>query len=180
MRIFLVFSFFCLCCNGYANEISLGYLEPWIKVKKVKKRDFTKRLQLINKIKGVHAPKTLQDGKKSKLGGTGGLSGIVVNKDNLQIEIWDSGIEDGDIVDIFLNENKVLSNFKILKKHTILHVNLKDRNNVITIVAISEGTHRPNTAAMSISGLVQGKAKQTWGLTVGQKASLPITQMERE
>lgn len=180
MRIFIFLLILVFFQHTYGTDLTTGYIEPWIKVNKVIRIPFKEKLKLINKIKGTHAPKTLIDGKKSKLGGTGGLTGIVVNSDNLEIKIWDSGIEDGDIVDIFLNEKKVLSNFKILKKETILKMNLEYRNNIITIVAVSEGTHRPNTAAMSISSLVQGKKKQHWGLKVGQKASLPIIQMERE
>jgi hypothetical protein len=63
----------------------------------------------------------------------------------ITIEIFDSGKEDGDEINLYIGSKIILRNYKVTNKKKIIKVDLESDNNVFTIEAINEGTIAPNT-----------------------------------
>jgi len=64
------------------------------------------------------------------------------------IQVWDGGVIDGDVITILLNGKEVLTNYTLTKTKKQLFLTLTEKINTITIVAGDEGTAPPNTAQM--------------------------------
>lgn len=65
---------------------------------------------------------------------------------NISLEIWDDGVEDNDLISIFVNDSLVQSNFRITKKKQIINLQLKPNAfNSLRIKAENEGEFTPNT-----------------------------------
>lgn len=84
---------------------------------------------------------------------TEGKEGVYEWNSNFVIlKIWDGSQEDGDRVNIYLNQQLVLSNYTLLNKEKELRLELKGNEvQTITIEALNEGAQPPNTANISIS-----------------------------
>jgi hypothetical protein len=67
--------------------------------------------------------------------------------DSLVLELWDGGKEDGDRISLWINDVKLLDNYKINKEIRRLAIKLNERKStIIKIKAESEGNEPPNTA----------------------------------
>jgi hypothetical protein len=77
---------------------------------------------------------------------------ITVNSHKIRVTIWDDGIEDGDIVSVFVNEEKVLNKIALKKKARIFDFTLPkgEREHYFTIYSDSFGKLEPNTATLRI------------------------------
>lgn len=75
---------------------------------------------------------------------------IFTKFNNLELEIWDSKIEDGDVINVYNNDKLILSNFVIVNKKKKITVNLENGNNVFRIIAVNEGEIKPNTAMIQL------------------------------
>jgi hypothetical protein len=64
----------------------------------------------------------------------------------IHVWIWDGGIEDGDSLALFHNNNKIGADFLILNSEKKLSIKLVKGDNVISIRSINEGAHPPNSA----------------------------------
>jgi hypothetical protein len=73
------------------------------------------------------------------------------HSDKCLIEIWDGGLVDGDIVTIRLNGKDVLADFSLTAEKKQLWVELTQKINTISVLAVSEGTAPPNTAQIAVT-----------------------------
>ena len=82
---------------------------------------------------------------------------------------------DGDIVDIYLNDELVISNVYLRGDFQRLHIPLKIGFNKIEIKALNQGLYGPNTAEFRvIDDQNQTLINQTWALLTGYKARFVI------
>lgn len=77
---------------------------------------------------------------------------ITVKNKSIKIGIFDNSEEDGDILNLFFNGNKILSNYEILNEPNIkyLNITLENGNNWIGIEPISEGSVGSCSATVTI------------------------------
>lgn len=82
---------------------------------------------------------------------------------------------DGDLVDIYLNDELVISNVYLRGDYQRLHIPLKVGFNKIEIKALNQGLYGPNTAEFRvIDDNNQVLINQTWALLTGYKARFVI------
>ena len=75
---------------------------------------------------------------------------VFINSETVVLEIWDPKSEDGDIVDLFVNDKLILKNYVILNQKKKISIKLDQPNNVFKINAINEGERLWNTAEIQI------------------------------
>jgi hypothetical protein len=89
--------------------------------------------------------------------------------DSCVLDIWDSGVIDGDVVSVLFNGQNILSNYTLAKEKMQLRLRLIKGANTITIVAEDEGNNPPNTAEMLLTD-VEARYKITAFNKKGEKA----------
>ena len=99
----------------------------------------------------------------------GGLQDVTVDSRSLRLKIWDHGSEDGDVVSIYLNGNKVAGPGKITKKGAVVSLNLRSGSNELVVYAHNEGDTSPNTASIQLTNVVQGPSSQSYSLKKNEK-----------
>lgn len=75
---------------------------------------------------------------------------VEVQKPNIRIKVWDSGVVDGDIVTLFLNGKKILEKYRVAKAKYAIPVTLAADNNFLILHAEALGDIPPNTIAVSV------------------------------
>ena len=77
---------------------------------------------------------------------------VRVNTNVIKVSIWDDGIEDGDIVSVYVNDEKVLNKISLRKKARIFNFTFpKDEKELyFTLFSDSFGEIEPNTATVKI------------------------------
>ena len=104
-----------------------------------------------------------------------GLKDVTVSQQNITISVRDNAAIDGDRVDLFLNGEKILSNYTLTSSAYGVNVKLKSGENQVTVVALNEGDSSPNTVEVSISHVTKGDSVQvSQGLKTGQSASFMV------
>jgi hypothetical protein len=98
---------------------------------------------------------------------------VFVKSDKIQLEVWDSKVEDGDIIDLFQNGKRILNNYTVLNKKLVLNIKLESEKNVFRIEAISEGEMKPNTAMIQLIDDDRTYELST-NLKKGEKTSITI------
>lgn len=94
------------------------------------------------KVETENKPKEITHGKDAE---------IAWRSDKIILHIWDDNKVDGDKVTILYNGKEVLSNFTITSSPKILEFETGGSElNIITIIAMSEGTEPPNTAMIKL------------------------------
>lgn len=78
------------------------------------------------------------------------ISSIEVNDEIIYVEVWDHNKIDDDTISLFLNDEKVLENFRISGKKTKFPITLKPGFNRLRLHAENLGSIPPNTAALRI------------------------------
>ena len=91
----------------------------------------------------------LKTGEVNKLNARNSFTVSVAAKE-VELDISDPNLEDGDVIDIFLNGKEILKNYKVLKAVKTIKVPLSTNENIITVVAVSEGTSTPTTAKVVV------------------------------
>lgn len=102
------------------------------------------------------------------------LADVDVNSGSVSIYVWDYSLVDGDRVDVYVNDVKVLSNISLTASYQGKTVALKNGRNLVKIAALNEGSSSPNTAAIYISNVTRGPSSQSWSLHTGGQATLSI------
>ncbi|MBC8875720.1 MAG: hypothetical protein H8E44_40350 [Planctomycetes bacterium] len=102
------------------------------------------------------------------------LKDVTVNRHQVVVQMWDHAKEDGDIVDLYLN-GQYLRRIRLANAPTSLTLNLVAGRHRFEVHALNEGTDKPNTASISISGVVQGEPQQSWRMSTGQRTRMMIT-----
>jgi hypothetical protein len=75
---------------------------------------------------------------------------IFTTSDNLTVEIWDNGQEDGDVITVYRGEVPILTDYRVTNVKKKIPVTVK-ANEKFRIVAINEGTVAPNTSVIKVS-----------------------------
>lgn len=108
------------------------------------------------KPKPVPPPPPLAE-KQTKPAAIGGREVVVkesmqVKTRTIKLKIWDSQVEDGDIISVFVNEKKVIDNLYLRTKPQEFDIELPPgKEHYITIFAEDFGKAYPNTARMQIT-----------------------------
>lgn len=71
---------------------------------------------------------------------------VFTKDDTITIEIKDSGVEDGDIINLLVNGKVILSNYTVKIAPKVVKIPLEQSETNITIEALNEGDSPPNTA----------------------------------
>jgi hypothetical protein len=103
-----------------------------------------------------------------------GLSNVTVNTSPIYVKVWDHSKQDGDIVQVFLN-GRFLRQVSLVKGGTTITLPLQYGQHRLEVLAMNQGSEGPNTASLSITGVVKGKPRQSWRLKTGQRAGMWIT-----
>jgi len=94
------------------------------------------------------------------------------NSEKIFLKIWDRGIEDGDMINLYHNNQLILKNYLVTKAPKRIEVILQPNSNVFRIEAINEGTDAPNTAMMELEG--DKKLEFQSNLKKGETTSITI------
>lgn len=73
-----------------------------------------------------------------------------INKDSIDIAIWDDNRADGDIITLLYNGEVLIKEYTLRKQPRRFRVKLKSGKNIITLIAHNLGEIPPNTAAVKI------------------------------
>ena len=114
-------------------------------------------------------------GGKSGGGAPGkALGKITVSERKIILEAWDNAAEDGDRVDISLNDNPPLKNFSLTNAKKRLNLILKSGENNINVKALNEGSDPPNTAAFRVICNGRMVIEHFWNLKTGEVGNLKV------
>lgn len=102
------------------------------------------------------------------------LQDVVVNQDSIKISIADHMISDSDKIDLYIDEELILKDFKITKSKHTLPIKLSKQITKITLVAKTTGWLPMNTASIHVTDTIQGKPTQNWQLGLNQFESFKI------
>lgn len=70
--------------------------------------------------------------------------------DSITINIWDTNQQDGDKVNLILNNKIILNDFYTKKDKKQIHLKLKKGMNILNLTAINEGKSPPNTSSIEL------------------------------
>lgn len=126
------------------------------------------------KIKKPAPPKptttaTAPSTKPSTIGGRTVEVGEEVRVKNrkIKLKLWDSQVEDGDVISVFVNDKKVIDHLYLKLKPREFEIELPaGKEHYITVYADDFGKAEPNTAMVSI---FDGVKEQTINLVAGRK-----------
>lgn len=106
-----------------------------------------------------------------------GLQDVTVSSRTITLRIWDHSAEDGDMIDLYLNNGKIWSG-TIMNAGVTLNLSLNPGRNMITVRALNGGTlppdHPVNSAAISITNVVKGPSQQQYLLEPGASGGFLI------
>ncbi len=104
-----------------------------------------------------------------------GLKDVDVDRRDITISVRDHASIDGDRIDLFVNGQKVLSNYTLTSSPYGVPVKLRSGDNEVTVTALNEGSSSPNTVEVSVSNVVRGSSVQvSTGLLTGQSEIFTI------
>ena len=75
---------------------------------------------------------------------------VFTKYDEMVIEIWDSKVEDGDVINLYNNDNLILKDYTLVNKKKKISVNVERGNNVFRIEAVNQGDLQLNTASIQL------------------------------
>jgi len=133
------------CASGKVILMERTKLEK--KIEKIKKKVEKKYNEKYQDTSLVKRTEILKDGDDFTINWEG-------NK--LRLFIWDANMEDGDRIQIKINENIILDNFETTNKRKKIKFKLAEGENIIKIKATNLGTSPPNTSRIE---LVDNKTK---------------------
>ena len=102
------------------------------------------------------------------------LTDVTVDRQDVTITVWDHGMEDGDIINIYLNGNVLKSKLLLTNKKQSFKVKLTGGQNRFEVEAVNEGSSPPNTATVEISNVTKGKPSQVYERKSGQRTSMNL------
>ncbi len=120
----------------------------------------------------AETPKTVQpseiEGRKTVVNKT-----LAVKNRRINLKVWDSSVEDGDMISIYINGKKKFSNITLTTKPQEFLIDLETGENFITAHVESFGKREPNTAAISVN---DGKKEQrlTLNATRNQEETMKV------
>tara|TARA_B100000925_G_scaffold275932_1_gene242605 strand:- start:199 stop:732 length:534 start_codon:yes stop_codon:yes gene_type:complete len=111
------------------------------KIKKILKKIENNNINNRLKVKKIIATKNIQTQDTVK---------IEWESDSIKINIWDSNLEDGDKINLKLNDKTILNNFVTNKNKKTINLKLKKGKNFLNLVAVNEGLSPPNTSKIEL------------------------------
>lgn len=119
---------------------------------------------LVNKVnKKIQKSKKIDAKTKEKSNPIKILDSLKINKlskdqnlnvfwesNTVELDIWDNGQEDGDIINVFHNNKLILTSYTVTNKKKTINITLLGKNDTFKIVAINEGKIKPNTAKLEL------------------------------
>ncbi len=108
----------------------------------VKKKQPEKPKEVIAKIA---PPPTIIGGRDVKVTQT-----MVLKSYDFVVSVWDSQVEDGDIISLYLNDKKIISNIRLTKKPQEFLIKLDGSEGYLTVYAEDFGKAEPNTATLLV------------------------------
>jgi hypothetical protein len=98
---------------------------------------------------------------------------LSVKNRRINLKVWDSSVEDGDIISIYINGKKKYANIVLTTKPQEFLLDLESGENFITAHVESFGKREPNTAAISVN---DGKKEQklTLNATRNQEETMKV------
>lgn len=103
---------------------------------------------------------------------------IFMNSTKIQFEIWDNGLQDGDMIHVYHNGKIILNNYKVTLKKKILDVQLTDEKNEFIIEALNQGSKGKNTAMVKVIG--DKSVDFQTNLNTGEKTKVTILKQNFE
>jgi hypothetical protein len=98
----------------------------------------------------------------------------VYTKDSkVSFEVRDLGVEDGDMINVYVNKKLVLENYIVKNKPKIIEIEIGEGVTSIEVEALNEGEAAPNTADLIIKDS-KNELKTLTKLKNGQKTSIFI------
>ncbi len=92
---------------------------------------------------------------------------VKVKGRKIKIKVWDSQVQDGDIISIYLDEKKVIDRIYLLLKPQEFEIDLPPgKEHYLTVFADDFGKAEPNTAMVLIN---DGQREQTIDLVAGRR-----------
>lgn len=91
----------------------------------------------------------------------------------INLELYDGGQEDGDVISIMVNDKLVLDNFMVTKQMKILTIELENDKTSIVLIAKNVGTISTNTAVIEINDS-EHNIKALTNLKVGETTQIDI------
>jgi hypothetical protein len=153
------------CATGSIKLVSTKFVEKRIKkiykkIKKIKKVD--------SLVKDEIKPENyLRKFSETKIN-SGETVSVFIYTSKMKMEIWDYGIEDGDIITILNNGIPILENFSVTRIKKSIFLDLKEDKNVLKIITVNSGKLKTNTTKLKlydfrreyevIANLKEGKA----------------------
>ncbi len=67
------------------------------------------------------------------------------------LELWDGGLEDGDVVSVLVNGKPLLTDHVLTAERKKFNLTVSEKLTIITIVAGEEGANPPNTAELQLT-----------------------------
>lgn len=98
---------------------------------------------------------------------------IFTRDQKIKLSIYDAGKEDGDVINLFIDEVPVLENYTVTRSKKHMEFNLSKPTTVIRVEAISEGTSSPNTVRLEVID-TRNFVRTITNLKTGEKAQMTI------
>ena len=136
------------CVNGQIELIGNKDLEALI-AKANKKIQNSKLIKNEEKIDLNH---TIDSLKGQYVNSNENLNVFVNDVEQVKIRIWDNANEDGDRINLYLNEQLILKDYEVVNQKKEITLNIMAEKNVLKIVALNQGSQGLNTVMMTIDG----------------------------
>ena len=127
------------CANGKIILIEEKKIHK--RIKKIKKK-IDKKYSKLSLEKNLNNEKrTLKDGESFS---------IKWNSKKITLYVWDINEEDGDKIELIINNKTILYDFKTKNKPKKIKIKAKEGENIIEIKAVNIGRKPPNTSCISL------------------------------
>lgn len=102
------------------------------------------------KVKQKVNPITVLDSLKVNNLNKGQNLNVFTKFNTINLVVWDSKIEDGDIINVYKNDVLILKEYVLVNKKKKIPVTIEDGNNVFRIEAVNQGEVQLNTASIQL------------------------------
>lgn len=135
------------CINGSIELVKIEKVEKQV-TKLLKKLDKSKKIDEV--IREKYNPVKIMDSLKMNTLTENEQLNVFVKTDKVIIKIWDVGKEDGDKIDVYVDNKSLLKDYEVKKSIKLLNVPIEKGENKLKIIAKNEGVITPNTAKVLI------------------------------
>ncbi len=98
------------------------------------------------------------------------VQNVNVNSNTVNLSFADYSAEDGDIIDVYLNGDKVISSLTILNNPKFYTFTINSGTNTLVVIALNEGSSSPNTCQVQVNN--GSGINLTPGLSTGQAINI--------